>query len=106
MSYKPYHRGRRKSAQFTGPSKATILKSPKEGWLKVVSPYNENFVDELKSTIQPLHRQWNPDSKFWLINEVYLEDLVIMLKKHYNIVETDLVDTESQNNIFGEIKNE
>ena len=101
MVYKPYHRGRKKSAEFIGPSKAAILKSPKEGWLKVVTPYNENFVDELKSTVQPPHRQWNPEEKYWLVNELYLEDLIIILKRHYDEVSTDLLESEEVNNPFG-----
>ena len=105
MSYsRPYkpHKGyrKKKTAPFTGPTRATILKSNRDGWLKVIAPWIPNvtpdFVDELKSTIQPSHRQWNPDEKFWLINEVYLEDLIIILKRHYNEVTTDLIEGQSE----------
>ena len=104
MAYYRGYRGKKKTTQFNGPTKAAILKSPKEGWLKVISPYSADFVDELKSTIQPSHRHWNPDEKYWLINEIYLEDLVTILKRHYNEVTTDLLGEESQpSNLFSQI---
>lgn len=92
-------RYRKSTAKFSGPTKAGIYKSSREGWLKVVTPYNADFVDELKSNIQPSHRQWDPDNKHWLINDLYLEDLVNMCQRHYDEIETDLKegDTEHEN---------
>ena len=106
MSYQYKRRYTGKSqTKFTGPTKCGIYKSAKDGWLKVVAPWNPKFLDEIKSSIQPGHRQWNPEEKFWLINEIYLEDLSTMLNRYYNVVETDLINSEPQENVFNEILN-
>ena len=107
-SYKGY-RGKRKSKPFTGPTKAGIYKSKKENWLKVVAPYKADFVDELKSSIQPSHRSWDPDNKHWLVNEIYLEDLVKMCQRHFDEIETDLVEGATEatepENLFTQVFN-
>ena len=98
---KLYLRWKTKKQTSTGPTRAVISKSDKEGWLKVVAPYNANFVDDLKSTIQPGHRSWDPDAKAWGVNEVYLEDLVAMCQRHFNDVETDLAESKSDSGESG-----
>ena len=64
----PYYRQSKSSnVKFTGPSKAAILKDTVPGWIKVLTPYKADFVDELKSTVQPSHRVWEPVEKVWRV---------------------------------------
>ena len=99
-----YYRPKRTAKKFEGPTKAVILRSDNQDWLKLITPYNADFVNELKSTILPPHRQWDPDGKFWKVNEIYLEELIPILKKYYDIVETGLISDEvTDNNLFRKV---
>lgn len=84
--------------KFKGPTKAGIYRSDRDGWLKVVTPYHPDFVDALKSSIQPPHRTWDPDAKCWYINEMFLEDITKLCQRYYNEVETNLAEPEASDN--------
>ena len=71
--------------------KASILRSDKPNLVKVITPFLRAFVTELKEKIPSSHRQWNPTEKHWLVNDTYLEELIELLKKHYQDIETDLL---------------
>lgn len=86
--------------KYTGPTKAGIYKSDKESWVRVVAPWNQDFLDELKDTFQPSFRRWDPDAKHWLINDIYLEDIILLCKKYFDDVETDLTSESSDSNPF------
>ena len=91
----PYYRQSKSShTKFIGPSKAAILKDTIPGWIKVLTPYKADFVDELKSTVQPSHRVWEPVEKVWRVHDIYLEELIGMLKRHFDEVTQDLVGAE------------
>lgn len=87
-----YRRGQ--SKPYSGPTKAAINRSKMTGWVDVVTPYLPDFVDELKSSIQPSHRQWDPAHKVWHVNELFLNELIPMLKRYFDEVTTDLLDSE------------
>ena len=70
--------------------RASVLKSNQDGWVRVVTPYNANFVDALKADISPSHRKWDPTNKCWLVYDAYLEEVLVILKDHYDEVHTDL----------------
>ena len=92
---------RRKQTQYTGPTKAQILRSDRPGWVNVVTPWSQKFVDDIKTSIQPSHRKWNPDAKFWEVQEMHMELLITILQKHFDEVETDLkTDTQVPDNLF------
>ena len=86
-----------------GPTKATILKSSTPGWIDIVTPYNKEFVETIKTDIEWSKRKWNPDSKRWSVDETYLEELVGMLKLYFDEIETDLLTTESDSNLFKQV---
>ena len=73
-----------------GVRRAAVLRSNLDGWVRVVTPYNANFVDALKADISPSHRKWDPANKSWLVNDAYLEELLVILRDHYDEVRTDL----------------
>ena len=101
MAYRQYRQYQKTKAQFSGPSKAAILKGKTDGWIKILTPYKADFVDELKSTVQPSHRSWDPVEKVWHVHDIYLEQLIGMLKRHYDEVTQDLVvEEEVSGNMF------
>lgn len=75
--------------------KAAILKSDRPGWVKVVTPYNKSFVQDLKDEIPPGHRMWDAALKCWYVNDVYLDELITCVKHFYKNVETDLLQSEA-----------
>ena len=90
--------------KYTGPTKAGIYKSDKENWVRVVAPWNQDFLDELKDTFQPSFRRWEPEAKQWLINDIYLEDIILLCKKYFDDVETDLTSDEpTRENLFAQV---
>jgi intergrase/recombinase len=97
QSYTPKH----SSKPYTGPTRASINKSYMKGWVDVVSPYKKDYVEDLKTVIQPSHRKWDPVKLVWHVNEMFLEELVGLLKMHFDEVITDLAEEEKTvDNIF------
>ena len=87
---------------FAGPTRAAINRSDTKGWVDVVSPYNADYIEDLKTVIQPSHRKWDPNQKVWRVSEIYLEELVGLLKMHFDEVTTNLTEPEQPavDNIF------
>jgi len=75
---------------FKGPTKATIMQSKDAGWFDIVTPYNADFVENLKSLISPAYRRWDPANKLWKIRESALEDVVNLLMVYYDTVESSV----------------
>ena len=92
-----------KRTTFKGTQEAAILKSQKDGWLNISTPYKPECVADIKSYIEPSGRMWNAQTKFWEIKEIYLGTIVTILKKHFgdNIIQniTD-DDTPTPSNVF------
>ena len=78
--------------EYKGPSKAAINRSKMKGWVDVVSPYDPDYIEDLKTVIQPSHRIWDKDQRVWHVNEMFLEELVGLLQMHFDEVTTDLVE--------------
>lgn len=55
----------------------------KDGWIHVRTPYNRDFVDDLKAGIEARFRAWDPDDKVWKVNPAKDEVLLRIVKKHY-----------------------
>lgn len=51
------------------------------GWLKVVTPYNSDFVDELKWRIRRSRRWWNSRERAWFVHEAEEETLDELLRE-------------------------
>jgi len=93
---------------FAGPTRAAINRSDTKGWVDVVSPYNADYIEDLKTVIQPSHRKWDPNQKVWRVSEIYLEELVGLLKMHFDEVTTNLTEADTAAidvNIFNEVFN-
>lgn len=89
MYYRSSRYQKQQKTEYKGPKEAAILKSNKDGWLNVSTPYSRALVEDIKSYIEPSGRIWNPSTKFWEIKEIYLGTLVSILKKHFgdNIIQ-------------------
>jgi len=74
-----------------GKTKAAILKSDRANWLKVITPFNRDFIDELKVIVPSSERNWNPGDKCWLVRDTYLVELAELCNRCFDEVETDLV---------------
>ncbi len=75
-------------------STAFIKESSQEGWVKIITPYNQAFIDELKETIPSTYRRWDPEEKVWLVHEAYQETLLDILSNYFDDVQSDLVEAE------------
>lgn len=97
------YRGQKKRTEYQGPKEAAILRSTKEGWLNVSTPYLKACVEDIKAFIEPSGRAWNPNTKFWEVKEIYLGTLVSILKKHFgdNIIQNLTTEQDnSSDNVF------
>ena len=74
--------------------KASILKSGKPGYIKLVTPFDRDFVDEFKSTIPPGERKWDAVEKVWVVSYVYLPNVIDMLDNYYDEVSNELDDNQ------------
>lgn len=83
MSYGYHGRQQKPRTEYKGVREASILRSTKEGWVLVSTPYDAKLVEDLKSWIEPSGRSWNPETKFWEVKEIHLGTLVTILKKHF-----------------------
>lgn len=92
----------KKRVEFQGTQEAAILRSQKEGWLNISTPYLKECVTDIKAFIEPSGRKWNPDTKFWEIKEIYLATIVTILKKHFgdNIIQNLTEETDLSGNVF------
>ena len=55
----------------------------KDGWIFVRTPYNPDFVSELKSKISASHRKWDPVEKLWKVDPSQDDLLVAIVTKFY-----------------------
>lgn len=51
--------------------------------LLVCSPYNADFVTELKAGIPYGSRRWDSDARYWEVDDQYLDAVKAMLRNHY-----------------------
>lgn len=52
-------------------------------WVILLTPYNAEFVQDLKFYIPSSYRVWNPDDKHWVISKRYIRDLENLCKTHF-----------------------
>ncbi len=74
---------------FPGAATATpnlqnhIKVTAENGGLKVITPYNQNFVFELKAGVPAVARRWDRSSKAWLVSRAYCDTIRDLITKHY-----------------------
>jgi hypothetical protein len=61
-----------------------------EDWIRVVSPYIPDLVEEIKITFPSSERKWEPTKKCWLVRSTYLQQVAEILNRYLDEIETDL----------------
>lgn len=46
-------------------------------------PYNQEFIEALKTTIPPPHRKWDPARKAWIVGPGYTETAIHLLRAEF-----------------------
>lgn len=62
--------------------RAYLLEEP-DG-IRVISPYNREFVDSLKAEIPRWARDFDMDSRTWLVDREYEDTLVSVVRRYYS----------------------
>jgi hypothetical protein len=56
-----------------------------QGDLILQTPYNRALVDDLKASIPPYGRRWEPQRKVWVIAYFHGQDVVDVVSRHLNV---------------------
>jgi hypothetical protein len=57
--------------------------------VEIYSPYDANFVTELKSNVPHFARKWVPERKVWIISDEYRTAALQLLRSHFDVVDLD-----------------
>lgn len=89
---------------MTDKLRASILESATPGFVTVVTPYHAGFVSDIKTFIDYPFRKYDPATKHWMVDKTYLETLVIILEKHFDEINTNLLSEQaSDGNLFAQL---
>lgn len=55
------------------------------GWIHIRSPYNADYVSDIKTEIDRSMRKWNPDSKTWSVDVSALEKLIEISERYFTV---------------------
>ncbi len=47
------------------------------------SPYNPEFIEEMKATVPHEDRKWDPEKKEWWISDAWLDEVDALLFQHF-----------------------
>lgn len=61
---------------------AYLLEDP--AGIRVISPYNRDFVDAIKAEIPRWAREFDMDSRTWLVDREYEDTLVSVVRRYYS----------------------
>ena len=83
--------------------KLMVLRSDHPDWVKVVCPYNDEWIDTFKATIPGAARRpvYDPLSEkkfaYWLVLASYLNELATLFEAHFpgEDIESDIEATEN-----------
>jgi hypothetical protein len=54
-------------------------------WLFVRTPYDKEWIAELKIDIPYAGRKWDADQKLWKVDPAYLDDLIDVTEKYFDV---------------------
>jgi len=80
-------------ARKTRPQGATIWMS-EDKWVIVRTPFDRDFVDELKRKIPPAYRRWNPPDKTWKVDPSKDEVIIEIVTKYFG--EPTVIENKEQ----------
>jgi len=98
MRYQKFY----KKDNFIGVKRASVNRSDSKGWVSLITPYNTEFLEELKMQIPGSMRRWIPDKKIWEVSDLYLDKAVLIMKQFFDEIITDMFDEEPKavENVF------
>lgn len=53
--------------------------------LRVITPFNREFVDALKDAIPYMGRRYHPDSRTWTVDREYEDDLRALVSEYWTV---------------------
>ena len=71
---------------------ATIWIDSNSGDVKLRTPYNKTFIDELKNIIPYQNRRWVADEKLWSVDIHFMEKALALCEKYFKV---ETVPTEN-----------
>lgn len=62
-----------------------VIQYEGDGWWSVSTPYQMEFIDELKKAIPQDMREWNPEEKLWLVHEDRIEETIDLAHAYFDV---------------------
>lgn len=66
----------------------------KDGWIMCRTPFDLDFVDELKKKIKAAYRRWSPNDKLWKVDPSQDEVLIEIVTKYFG--EPTIIEDKEQ----------
>lgn len=63
-----------------------VIKDAPDG-IDLATPYDRDFVNDLKAEIHYSERQWNRENKCWWVAEAVIEEAIEITGRHFEIID-------------------
>ena len=73
---------------------ATIFNTQDSSWVELVTPYDPDYLEDMKSSILPHNRKWVPDTKSWRIRVNKVDVLRQVLRRHGFYVDEESINLQ------------
>jgi hypothetical protein len=73
---------------------ATIFNTPDTSWVELVTPYDPDFIDDLKQFISRENRKWVPDTTSWRVRVTEVKFLKKLLNDHGFVCTEQRIDVQ------------
>lgn len=80
---------------------ATIFNTPDTSWIELVTPYDVDFVDDLKMFIDKHNRKWVPETTSWRVRISEKKFLTRLLTDHGFAVHEQHIDYQVKGSVTG-----
>ncbi len=64
---------------------ATIWIDKKTGMVNLKTPYDPEYIDKFRELVPQPDRRWDKDNKIWKFNSKYIDDVVSLTEKYFNL---------------------
>jgi hypothetical protein len=82
---------------------ATIFNTPDTSWIELVTPYDEDFIDDLKMFIDKHNRKWVPDTTSWRVRISEKKFLTRLLNDHGFAVREEHLEYKTTGSVDGNL---
>jgi len=56
-----------------------------DGKLRIVTPYNDSFIAQLKLQVPYRHRAWERTQRYWEVSAIYKDIVLKIIKESYGV---------------------